>query len=121
MKKWILIAVLAGALAAAVILASRNMPDVSQNPSDDFGSTESSGTEESTDPNIECTLTYEEYQAMSGPDRQAHMESFGDDMDAFLAWLNHAKAEYEAHQATRPTINGDGPIDIGDLIGGNNE
>lgn len=120
MKKWILIAVFAVALVVAVILASRYMPEVSQIPTDDFSTGDSSSTEESTDPSIECTLTYEEYQAMSGPERQAHLETFAD-MDAFLAWLNYAKEEYEAHQATRPTINGDGPIDIGDLIGGNNE
>lgn len=117
MKKWILILVLAVALVAAVMLASRNTPAGGETPSDDFSTTESTGTEETGD-SIESTLTYEEYQNMSGPDRQAHLESFSS-MDAFLNWLNAAKADYEADQATRPTINGDEPIDIGDLIGGN--
>ena len=124
MKKWILIAVLTIALVVAVMLASRNTPIISDTPSDDFGTEESSGTEESTgagdssDTNIESTLSYEEYQAMSGPERQSHLETFSD-LDAFLAWLNHAKAEYEAHQATRPTIDGNGTIDISGLVGNN--
>lgn len=120
MKKWILVAALALALVVAVILASRNTPNVDYTPSDLIGNTEPSSTEETSDVSIESTLSYEEYQNMSGPDRQAHLETFSD-MDAFIAWLNHAKAEYDAQQATRPTVDGNGPIDIGGLIGGNNE
>lgn len=119
MKKWILILVLAVALVAAVALASRNLPGSNDTPPvDDPGTTESSGTEESTG-TIELKLTYDEYQAMSGPERQEWLESFAS-MDDFLTWLNAAKAQYEAEQATRETINGNDPIDIGDLINGGN-
>ncbi len=118
MKKWILIIVLAVALIAAVILASQSQADFGgTTPSDDPGTTGSSGTEESTG-TIELKLTYEEYQAMSGPERQEWLESFPT-MDDFLAWLNAAKSQYEAEQATRETINGNDPINIGDLINGN--
>ena len=62
--------------------------------------------------------TWEEYQAMSGEQRQEHFEKFESPED-YLTWMNDAKAAYDkAH----PTIEvgKDGTVDIGDLINGNN-
>lgn len=57
---------------------------------------------------------YEKYNAMSGEEQMAFMQSF-DTIEAFFAWLNNAKAEYEA---ANPAIEiGDGEIDIGAIIG----
>ena len=56
---------------------------------------------------------YEKYQAMSGEEQQAFFESF-DDPAAFFAWLNNARAEFEAMY---PGIDvGDGEIDLNDYI-----
>ena len=56
---------------------------------------------------------YERYLAMSGDEQQAFFESFGDPA-AFFAWLNNARAEYEA---LYPGIDvGDGVIDLNDYI-----
>ena len=121
MKKWILILALAVALIAAVVIVSQMKPDI-DTTQNGIETTESTGTTESTEVSIpiESTLTYEEYQAMSGTERQAHFMSFSSEA-AFNAWLAAAKEDYDARQSTRETINGDGPIDIGGLIGGNND
>lgn len=59
---------------------------------------------------------YEWYNALSGEEQMAFMETF-DSMAAFFDWYNAAKAEYER---LHPSIDiGDGNIDLGDLIGGN--
>lgn len=59
------------------------------------------------------TTSYEAYLNMSGDQQLAFMQSF-DSMEAFFAWLNAAKAEYEAQN---PGVDvGDGNIDLG---GGN--
>ena len=56
---------------------------------------------------------YEKYLAMSGDEQQAFFESFGDPA-AFFAWLNNARAEYEA---LYPGIEiGEGEIDLNDYI-----
>lgn len=56
---------------------------------------------------------YEDYINMTGEQQLAFMQSF-DSMEAFFAWLNAAKAEYEAQNPG--TDVGDGNID---LSGGN--
>lgn len=56
---------------------------------------------------------YEDYINMTGEQQLAFMQSF-DSMEAFFAWLNAAKAEYEAQNPG--TDVGDGNIDLG---GGN--
>lgn len=75
-------------------------------------------TEEATEaPTDAAKLTeFEWYNALSGEEQMAYMESF-DSMAAFFDWYNAAKAEYEQ---LHPSIEiGNGEIDIGDLIGGN--
>ena len=62
--------------------------------------------------------TYEEYIAMSGEEQQAFLERF-DSMALFFAWLNAAKAEYDENQ-NDIEIGGDGSIDLGEIVGGNN-
>ena len=59
------------------------------------------------------TTAYEDYLNMTGEQQLAFMQSF-DSMEAFFAWLNAAKAEYEAQNPG--TDVGDGNIDFG---GGN--
>lgn len=56
---------------------------------------------------------YEKYNAMSGEEQMAFMQSMG--VEKFFAWYDKAKAEYEA---LHPDIEiGDGIIDAGDLVG----
>ena len=118
-KQWILIVVLAALLITGVIIASRSFPDVDPMPSESSTQTTASDMTEGSFEDTFPTVSYEEYQNMSGEDRQAYYEKFSSS-DSFDAWLKEAREAYEAHKATTPTINGDGPIDIGDLIGGNN-
>lgn len=60
---------------------------------------------------------YEQYNAMSGDEQIAFMESF-DSVDAFVAWYNAAQAEYNA---SRPAIEVEGGvIDMSEIIGGTN-
>ena len=70
------------------------------------------------DPEPADTLTYEEYQALSGAEQMAYMESFPSVQD-FFAWYNEAKAKYDAEQ-DRIEIGGDGNIDLDDIINGKN-
>lgn len=109
--RWII--VLAAALVLVVLVALFSMEKA---PAVDNNETSgSSETQESTDSQEEDVgLTYEEYQAMSGTDRQAFFDSF-ETMDDFLRWLEKAKAAYEGSK-NENAINGDKPIDIGDLI-----
>lgn len=121
-KQWILIVVLAALLITAVIFASRSFPNIDQMPTTDSTHTTGLETTEGTEPSYEIkfpTISYEEYQNMTGEDRQAYYEKFPS-ADAFNAWLKIAREEYEAYRATIPTIDGDSPIDIGSLIGGTN-
>lgn len=70
------------------------------------------------DPNKKAQdVTWEEYEAMTGEQRQAHFEKFASP-EAYLKWMTDAKAAYDkAH----PTIDvgKDGTIDIGEIIGKN--
>ena len=57
---------------------------------------------------------YARYNAMA-PDEQVAFYNTFDSMEAFVAWYNNAKAEYDRQN---PSIEiGNGNIDIGDLIG----
>lgn len=62
--------------------------------------------------------TWEEYEAMTGEERQEHFSKFAS-LEQYLNWFNKAKADYDK---THPTIEvgKDGTIDIGDLINGKN-
>ena len=63
----------------------------------------------------ESELTeFEKYNAMSGEEQMAFMQSF-ETIEAFFTWLNNAKAEYEA---ANPGIEiSGGEIDVGEIIG----
>ena len=71
-------------------------------------------TEVPTEPEEGDTVTaYEWYLSLSGPEQQAFFASFANPAE-FFAWLNNAKAEYEA---LHPDVEiGDGNVDLG---GGN--
>ena len=57
---------------------------------------------------------FEKYNAMSGEEQMAFMQSF-ETIEAFFTWLNNAKAEYEA---ANPGIEiSGGEIDVGEIIG----
>ena len=60
-------------------------------------------------------VTYESYQAMTGEEQMAFMESF-ESMEAFFAWFNAVKEEYEENLIV---IDGSTPIDLEELLGGN--
>lgn len=72
--------------------------------------------EKPTEAPVVPTTEYEKYNAMSGEEQEAFIDSF-ESIQAFMDWYNAAKAEYDA---LHPGIDiGDGNIDAGDLIGGN--
>lgn len=58
-------------------------------------------------------LTYEAYQAMGSAEQMAYMNSFPS-IDAFFAWYNSAKAQYEAENP--PIDVGDGNVDMEDFM-----
>ena len=125
-KQWILIVVLAALLVAAVIIASRSFPDVSRTPGSNSTDTTQTTGSESTDPsneNVENTfptISYEEYQNMSGDDRTAYKNKFSSD-DAFYTWHEEAKAIYEKEWQEKwndkDKVDGDAVIDIGQFAG----
>lgn len=60
------------------------------------------------------TLSYEGYNAMSGAQQRAYMESF-ENIDDFFDWYFEAK---EAYEAEHPDIDvGDAVIDLDELMG----
>lgn len=62
------------------------------------------------------TTEFEWYNALSGDEQMAFMESF-ESVPAFFDWYNAAKAEYDA---LHPEIEvGDDVIDLGDQVDGN--
>ena len=62
-------------------------------------------------------LTYAEYIALSGAEQQEYFNQFAD-IDAFFAWLNEAKEEWENSQSGSDIIiGGDETLDLGDLLG----
>ena len=89
--------------------------------SDDNSSSESVTETENpeTEPPVSgkdpASYTYEEFLAMSSAEQQAHFEQFTA-IEAYFAWYNSAKAEYEANDDSI-IIDGSGNIDIGDLMG----
>ena len=85
-------------------------PAGDKNPTDSTKPTEKPGSGDSD------AVTYEEYMQMTATEQRDYMESF-ESVDAFFAWYNAAKAEYDAQN---PDIEvGNGSIDMGDIIGGN--
>lgn len=85
-------------------------------PATDPSTGGSKGT--TVDPNKKAQdVTWEEYEAMTGEQRQAHFEKFASP-EAYLKWMTDAKAAYEK---SHPTIDvgKDGTIDIGEIIGKN--
>jgi hypothetical protein len=61
-------------------------------------------------------LTYEEYLALTPAQQQAYYETF-EDYEAYFAWLNQAKEDYE-NSKDQIEIDGSGSLDLGDIIGG---
>ena len=59
--------------------------------------------------------TWEEYQAMSGAEREAHFKQFSSP-EAYIQWLNKAKADYDKEHPTIE-VGADGTIDLGKLTG----
>ena len=82
--------------------------DPTTKPSEDEKTEIDSSAEELSD--------YEAFQAMSAEEQQAFIATF-EDMDAFFEWYNRVKEAYEA--ANPPIEIGDGDVDMGDIIGGN--
>ena len=85
-------------------------------PATDTSTSGGKGT--TVDPNKKAQdVTWEEYEAMTGEQRQAHFEKFASP-EAYLKWMTDAKAAYEK---SHPTIDvgKDGTIDIGEIIGKN--
>lgn len=77
------------------------------------GSSSDSGT---TDGNKKPEdYTWEEYQAMSGAEREAHFKQFSSP-EAYIQWLNKAKADYDKEHPTIE-VGADGTIDLGKLTG----
>ena len=60
-------------------------------------------------------LAYEDYIAMSAEEQEAYYRSFPSYVE-FFAWLNAAKAEYDAANKN-PTLGEDGSLDVGDIFG----
>lgn len=63
---------------------------------------------------VQPLTEYEKYNAMSGEEQMAYMQSF-DTIEAFFVWYNNAKAEYEALHPD--IVIGNDVIDAGDLVG----
>ena len=82
---------------------------------------ETDPTEKETDPTTptesERITEYEWYLNLSPQKQQEYFESF-DNPDAFFAWFNNAKAEYEASREYID-INGNPNIDLGEIVGSN--
>ena len=92
--------------------------DYAKNGKPATGTSTSGGKGTTVDPNKKAQdVTWEEYEAMTGEQRQAHYEKFASP-EAYLKWMTDAKAAYEK---SHPTIDvgKDGTIDIGEIIGKN--
>ena len=92
--------------------------DYAKNGKPATGSSTGGSNGTTVDPNKKAEdVTWEEYEAMTGEQRQAHYEKFASP-EAYLKWMTDAKAAYEK---SHPTIDvgKDGTIDIGKLVGNN--
>lgn len=78
------------------------------------------GTTESTGdgPKDKWSVTYEEYNAMSGKEQEAFYYSF-DSADDYFEWYKAAKQAYEDSK-NDIVIGGDGSIDLGEILNGKN-
>ena len=77
------------------------------------------GTEEEQPeekPGTSGETTYEDYQNMSAEEQKAFMNSFKS-MDDFFTWFNAARKKAEEGYIE---IGGDGTVDLGDILNGNN-
>ena len=75
-------------------------------------------TQPSTKPaGPDTSLTFEQFQAMTGAEQRAYQESF-ENLEDFFVWLNAAKEAYEKENPSIE-IGGSGEVDMGDLVGGN--
>ena len=75
-------------------------------------------TQPSTSPSGPNTsLTYEQFQALTGAEQRAYQESF-ENLDVFFEWYNAAKETYEKENPPIE-IGPDGDVDLDDLAGGN--
>lgn len=93
------------------------MPEATNTPSEPSATavpTAPAATEAPAAGHIPNSTAYEQYNNMSGEEQLAFMESF-DSVEAFVAWLNAAKADYEA---SNPPIEITGDvIDLSELLG----
>lgn len=89
---------------------------IAKNGKTGSGSSGNSGNSGTTDGSKKPEdYTWEEYQAMSGAEREAHFKQFTS-TEAYMTWLNKAKADYDkAH----PTIEvgPNGTVDLGKING----
>ncbi len=82
-------------------------------------STSAPATKPSTSPaGPDTSMTYEQFQAMTGAEQRAFQASFPD-IDAFFEWYNAAKETYEKENPSIE-IGGDGVVDLDGLLGGGN-
>lgn len=74
--------------------------------------------EETVDPSepdeSQSGVTYEEYMAMTGDQQQTYYTSFAS-ADAFFAWFNEAKKEYDEQK--QEVELGDKPVDLEQILG----
>ncbi len=82
------------------------------------GSTTPSSKDENTSSNEssaeKTTLTYEEYLNLTPAKQQEYFKTF-DSLNSFKAWLNAAKAEYEAKDDSIE-VEGNGSLDLKDYL-----
>lgn len=73
---------------------------------------------EPTNPGLSGDLVaqYEAFEALSGSEQMAYMQSFSS-VEAFFAWYNAAKAAYEEANPSIE-IGGDGSVDLDQIVGG---
>lgn len=69
-------------------------------------------------PKDKWSVTYEEYNAMSGKEQEAFYYSF-DSADDYFEWYKAAKQAYEDSK-NDIVIGGDGSIDLGEILNGKN-
>lgn len=87
----------------------------STEPSETTVPTTGKDSEDESKPATDST-DYETYNAMSGEQQKAFMETF-ESVEAFFDWYNAAKEEYDAQH---PDVEiGDDAIDFGEIINGN--
>ncbi len=110
-KQWILVLGLAVVLAVAVLLASQ----IGKAPQDNHQDTTTESSSEEEIVFQAPAITYEEYQAMTGEERDALLKQFPSN-SVFTDWVREIRAEYEEHKMDN-AIDGDNVIDLNDITG----